>query len=218
MTSQWVGWRLEINHQPHDCLLNCLSGRRSKKTSKPRVTGLCAENSPETGEFPAQMSSNAETVSIWWRHHDNTQNNEHDSRFVVCIEIRQWPILPLSNRVISLALEQLYNFVSSVEAILKNMGKQITWRHPKYKLKTKRKKNKHHAHTVWDTWIVLGIDSAGERWRYYVTPPLTGRANAQNDSWDILYTMNNIVAADCLAKFCANGLTSLRPSDGYMRQ
>ena len=24
----------------------------------------------ETGEFPAQMASNAENVSIWWRHHD----------------------------------------------------------------------------------------------------------------------------------------------------
>ena len=23
-----------------------------------------------TGEFPAQMASNAESVSIWWRHHD----------------------------------------------------------------------------------------------------------------------------------------------------
>ena len=26
-------------------------------------------NSPVTGEFPAQMASNAENVSIWWRHH-----------------------------------------------------------------------------------------------------------------------------------------------------
>ena len=43
--------------------------RRSKKTSKLRVTGLCAGNSPETGEFPAQMASNAKNVSIWWRHH-----------------------------------------------------------------------------------------------------------------------------------------------------
>ena len=34
------------NHQPHDCLLNRLCRRRSKKTSKPRVTGLCAGNSP----------------------------------------------------------------------------------------------------------------------------------------------------------------------------
>ena len=41
-----------------------------KKTPKLRVTGLCAGNSPEAGEFPAQMASNAENVSIWWRHHD----------------------------------------------------------------------------------------------------------------------------------------------------
>ena len=44
--------------QPHDCLLNRLFRRRSQKTSK-----------PVTGEFPAQRDSNAENVSIWWRHH-----------------------------------------------------------------------------------------------------------------------------------------------------
>ena len=32
------------NHQPHDCLLDCLFRRRSKKTSKLRVTGLCVGN------------------------------------------------------------------------------------------------------------------------------------------------------------------------------
>ena len=58
-----------LNHQPHDCLLNRLVRRKSKKTSKLCVTGLCARNSPGTGEFPAQMASNAENVSIWWRHH-----------------------------------------------------------------------------------------------------------------------------------------------------
>ena len=57
------------NHQPHDCLLNRLFRRRSKKTSKVGVTGLCAGNSPGTGEFLAQMASYAENVSIWWRHH-----------------------------------------------------------------------------------------------------------------------------------------------------
>ena len=31
-----------LNHQPLDCLLNRLFGRRSKKKSKLRVTGLCA--------------------------------------------------------------------------------------------------------------------------------------------------------------------------------
>ena len=40
------------NHQPHDCLLSRLSLGRSKKTSKLRVTGLCAGDLPMTGEFP----------------------------------------------------------------------------------------------------------------------------------------------------------------------
>ena len=34
------------NHQPDGCLLNRLFRRRSKKTSKLRVTGLCVGNSP----------------------------------------------------------------------------------------------------------------------------------------------------------------------------
>ena len=34
------------HHQPHGCLLNGLLWRRSKKTSKLRVTGLCVGNSP----------------------------------------------------------------------------------------------------------------------------------------------------------------------------
>ena len=53
------------NHQPYGCLLNRLFRRRSKKTSKLRVTGLCVG----TGEFPAQRASYAENISIWWRHH-----------------------------------------------------------------------------------------------------------------------------------------------------
>ena len=45
------------NHQPHHCLLNRLFRRRSRKTSKLRVTGY------------------AENVSIWWRHHDIVFNH-----------------------------------------------------------------------------------------------------------------------------------------------
>ena len=58
------------NHQPPGCLLNRLFRRKSKKRSKLRVTGLCAGNSPGTGEFSAQMASYAENVSISWRHHE----------------------------------------------------------------------------------------------------------------------------------------------------
>ena len=57
------------NHQPRECLIERLFRRRSKKTSELRVIGLCARKSPGTGEFSAQMASNAENVSIWWRHH-----------------------------------------------------------------------------------------------------------------------------------------------------
>ena len=45
------------NKLPHHCLFNRLFGCKSKKTSKLRVTGLCAGNSPGTGEFPAQLAS-----------------------------------------------------------------------------------------------------------------------------------------------------------------
>ena len=57
------------NDQPHDCLLNRLFRHEWKKTSKVCVTGLCAGNSPVTCESPVQRASNAENVSIWWRHH-----------------------------------------------------------------------------------------------------------------------------------------------------
>ena len=59
------------NHQPRDCLLKRLFGRRWKQTSKLRVTGFCAGISPVTGELPTQRASNAENVSIWLRHHGN---------------------------------------------------------------------------------------------------------------------------------------------------
>ena len=46
--------------------------RRSKKTSKLRVTGLCGGNPPVTSGFPSHRASDSEIVPIWWRHHDET--------------------------------------------------------------------------------------------------------------------------------------------------
>ena len=61
-TLQWRhnGRDCVSNHQPYDRLLNCLFRRRSEKSSKLRVTGLCEGNSQVIGEFPAQRASNAE--------------------------------------------------------------------------------------------------------------------------------------------------------------
>ena len=57
------------NHQCLNCLPDRLFRRKSKKTAKLRFIGLCDGNSPVTGEFPAQRASNAEIISVWWRHH-----------------------------------------------------------------------------------------------------------------------------------------------------
>ena len=58
------------NHQFLECLLNRLFRRRSKKTPKFSVNGLCEGNLPMTGEFLAQRARYAENISICWRHHD----------------------------------------------------------------------------------------------------------------------------------------------------
>ena len=81
------------NHQPNDCLLSRLFRRRLRlnKTAQLRVTGLCVGNSPVTGEFPTQMASNEENVSIWWRQHIHlTSIPEH--RFAIWLNS-----LPFSN-------------------------------------------------------------------------------------------------------------------------
>ena len=53
--------------------INRLFGSRSRKTSKLGVIGLCEGNPPVAGDFPSQRSSDAENVSIWWRHHDTVR-------------------------------------------------------------------------------------------------------------------------------------------------
>ena len=78
------------NQQPHDCLLNHFCRRRSNETSKLRVTGLCAGNSPGTGEFPAQMASNVENVfnfmtSSWPPKECCVRPQQIVSKFKLCV-------------------------------------------------------------------------------------------------------------------------------------
>ena len=42
-----------------------------RKHQSATLLAFVAGNSPGTGEFPAQRDSNAESVSILWRHHVN---------------------------------------------------------------------------------------------------------------------------------------------------
>ena len=75
-TLQWRHNELDgvSNHRRLDCLLKCLFMRRSQNSSKLCDTGLCDGNPPVTGGFPSQRASNAETVSLWWRHHEYSYN------------------------------------------------------------------------------------------------------------------------------------------------
>ena len=110
------------NHQPHDCLLNRLFKAQSKKTSKLRVTGLCQGNLPMAGVFPAQMASNVENVSIWWRHHElRLRSNEQctwptsrSPRSCVTLKVNSMLLLALQLRLLSLlSLLLLLSLLSS---------------------------------------------------------------------------------------------------------
>ena len=66
LTSWWVRWRLK---SPAPRLSTQPLFRSKKHQSSASLAIYDAGNSSVTDEFPAQMASNAENVSIWWRHH-----------------------------------------------------------------------------------------------------------------------------------------------------
>ena len=101
------------NHQPHHYLLNRLFGRRSKKTSKLCVTGLCVGNLPGTGEFRAQMASNAENVSIWWRHYVNQARDRENC----LVFLSEWPrrMPPDQGCVSHLWIIMEFNFIIPID-------------------------------------------------------------------------------------------------------
>ena len=82
------------------------------------------------GEFPAQMASNAENVSIWWRHHAFLQRfcetawqrsrwyKIRNASNTVCslfcfVVVWYWLVLSISTAVTSLVFELWYDFKQS---------------------------------------------------------------------------------------------------------
>ena len=88
--------------------------RRSKKTSKLCVTGLCVGNSPVTGEFPTQRASITENVSIWWRHHANSPKH---------LQLKSIKILFIHNILLSCPI--ILKFTQSTKVILDNRYEQM---------------------------------------------------------------------------------------------
>ena len=126
------------NQQPNDCLLNRLFGRRSKKTSKLRVTGLCAGNPPGTGEFPAQRASNAEKcfhlmTSSW--------QNSNVPIFTTTVQWRQMNVTAFSaKQITSNSTSVQYHIQDNIKAshkrkdsVYKNKITVCKWAHHSWK-------------------------------------------------------------------------------------
>ena len=79
------------NHQPRDCLL--IRAQIKENIKAPR-------HWPVTGEFPTQRESNAENVSIWWRHHDID-------------ELKNWYGVLTADQIWQLLVQDLNNFKTS---------------------------------------------------------------------------------------------------------
>ena len=69
------------NHQPRDCLLNRLFRADKRKHQSSASLAFVRGISPVAGEFPAQMASNGESVSIWWRHHTTVAQDSSISQW-----------------------------------------------------------------------------------------------------------------------------------------
>ena len=87
-TLQWRhnGCDSITNHQPNDCLLRRLFRPRSKKTSKLRITGLCAGNSPgpvnSLHKWPVirKMFPFDDVIMIW----SNFSHITHNRHIIMC--------------------------------------------------------------------------------------------------------------------------------------
>ena len=108
------------NHELRDCLLNHLFMAQIKENSQLRVTGLC--------EFPEQMASNADNVSIWRRHHEWLAAIKHwiliyVSRVHFCIFFKEWfrrgnsVVLPITH-----SIDHLYHAMNAKAEFAANVG------------------------------------------------------------------------------------------------
>ena len=85
------------------------SGADQSKHQSSASNGLCAGNSSVTGEFPAQRASNAENVSIWWRHH-GYNNTDAICSWIIKWSYRCWCIFYV-------VLVLLVHYLSAVNAL-----------------------------------------------------------------------------------------------------
>ena len=71
------------------------SGTDQRKHQSSASLGLCEANSPVTGEFQTERASNAENVSIWWRHNVDGLIQKRRNSIARALELRLFCIKPL---------------------------------------------------------------------------------------------------------------------------
>ena len=105
VTSWWARWRLRspasrLFIQPF------IQAQIKENIKAPRHWSLCGEF---TGEFPAQRASNAENVSIWWRHHGYDQSRP------ILFQLVTLCIVSPEHRQTLYWQHAMYNFLSSLK-------------------------------------------------------------------------------------------------------
>ena len=105
-----------LNHQPHDCLLNGLFRRRSKKHESSASLAFVQGIHRGPVNSPAQMASYAENVSIWWRQYvlelisRPSSTGQHGGIFYIVaqwVETKMYSINHLRTLVISVPINVL---------------------------------------------------------------------------------------------------------------
>ena len=85
VTSEWARWRLKS--PAFGWLAESFNAQIKKQNIKaPHHWLLCGEF---TGQFPAQRASNAENVSIWWRHHAIKSSLRKSQTIQICVSVKQ---------------------------------------------------------------------------------------------------------------------------------
>ena len=89
-----------------------------RKYQSSALLALCEGNSPVTGEFPSQKASNAENLSVWWRHHGQSYRRLlKTSEQVVMLQLEDIIILELVDVDLHAALARLESLLRLLLAV-----------------------------------------------------------------------------------------------------
>ena len=163
---------------------------------KENITGLCAGNSPVTGEFPAQKASNVENVSISWCHHtwfepmvDALTAEEYHylldwSQWIHCLCLLWGNMLDIQGLLhafswfITSIFKKNYIYNSLVKIThCANWNKYETnAEFEEQKINTIQRESSRFSLRLLLTGLILGLRLANERRHYFVTTSLIGWA------------------------------------------